>query len=162
MTIFLKEDNGTTWNESYTYYGHTSWWEQRNYLEWRRTVKLAEMTAIPFMAIFLEENSETIWNNSYANNGHIPWGGQGNYLKWQIYLLWPCFLRKTTRLPEMTAIPIMAIFFDEDSDTTWNDSYTYYGYASWGGQQNHLIWQQYLLWPCFSRKTTKLPEMIAG
>ena len=30
------------------------------------------------------------------------------------------------------------MLLDEDSKTTWNDSYTYYDYASSGGQRNYL------------------------
>ena len=94
------------------------------------TAKLPEMTAISIMAIFLEEDSETTWNDSYSYYGLVSWG-DGNYLKWQIYLLWPCFLRILAKLTEMTAKPIMAIFLEEDSEPTWNDSYTYYGPVSW-------------------------------
>ena len=163
---------GIHWpNDSYTYYGHISWWGQRNYLKWQlfllwpcflsRTAKLPEMTAIPIMAIFLEEDRETTWNDSYTYNAHVPWGGQGNYLKWQLYLLWPYSLRRTGKLPEMTAIPIMAIILEEDREITWNDSYTYNGHTSLEGKGNYLKWQLYLLWPCFLRRTSKLLEMTA-
>ena len=76
------------------------------------------------MAIILEEDSETTWNDIYIYYIHISWWGQRNYLKWQLYLLWPYFLMRTAKLPEMTAIPIMAMFRREDSENTWNDSYT--------------------------------------
>ena len=141
---------------------------QRNYLKWqlcllwpfflRRPVKLPEMTdipimakfleevsettsneAIPSMAIFLDEDSETTWNDSYTYYGHSSWWGQRNYLKWQLCLLLPCFFRRTEKLPGMTSLPIMAIFLDENSETTWNDSYTYYDQVSWGGQRHNLI-----------------------
>ena len=156
-----------------TYYGHISWGGQRHYLIWQRylswpffltkTAKLPQMTAIPIMAMFLEEDSETTWNDSYTfltamfleedsetiwnHNyiycGHVSWGKQQNYLKWQLDLEWPYVLRGTAKLPEMRARSSMAIFLEEDSETTWNDSYTYYGHA-FDKQQNYLKWQLYL------------------
>ena len=145
--MFLKEDSETTWNDSITYYGHISWGEQRNYLKWqlyllwscflRRTAKLPEMTAIPILAMFLERR-KTTWNDSYIYSGQVSWGYQRNYLKWQVNLLWPCFLRRTANLPEMTAIPV-----------------------SCGGQANYLKWQLYLLRQYFLTRTVKLPEMTA-
>ena len=126
-----------------------------------RTVKLPEMTAIPIIAMFLEEDSETTWNDIYTYYGHISWSGQQNDLKWKLYLLWPSFLRRTTTQSEKTAIPIKAKFRGEDSETTWNDRYTYYDHVSWGEQRNYLKWQLYLLWPSFLRRTAKLHEMTA-
>ena len=75
--------------------------------------------------MFLEEDSETTLNDSFTYYVLISWGGQRNYLKWQLYLLWLYVLVRTAKLPEMTALPIMAIFLEEDSESTWNDSYTY-------------------------------------
>ena len=150
VAIFLEEDSDTTWNDSYTFYGHVSWGGQRNYLKWQlyllcryflsRTAKLPEMTAIPIMTIFLQEDNETTWNDSYTYYGQVSWGGQRNYLKWQLYLFRPCFLRRTAKLPEMTALCIMVIFFEGDSEITWNDSYTNYGYVFWGPPLNNLKW----------------------
>ena len=97
------------------------------------------MTAIPIMSLFLEADSETTWNDSYTYYGYMSWWGQRSYLKWQLYQLWPYFLRRTAKLPEMTAIPIMAI-------------------CRWG-QRSYLEWQLYQLWPYFLRKTAKVPEM---
>ena len=139
MAIFLLEVSEPNGNDSYTYYGHVSWPGQRNYVKWqlilfwtcflRIPVKLPEMTAIAVMAMFLEDYSEPTCNDSYICYGHVSWGGQGNYLKWQLYLFWPCFLRRTVKLPEMTVIPVMAKLFEDDSETTWNDSYTYLGHV---------------------------------
>ena len=171
MAIILEEDSETTWNDIYIYYIHISWWGQRNYLKWQlyllwpyflmKTAKLPEMTAIPIMAMFRREDSENTWNDSYTYFVQISWGGKRNYLKWQLYLLWPYFLRKTAKLPEITAKPIMAIFLEEDNETTWNDIYIYYIHISWWGQRNYLKWQLYLLWPYFLMRTAKLPEMTA-
>ena len=130
----------------------------RLYLLWpcflRRTAKLPEMTAIPIVVIFLEEESEITWNDTYTNYGHVSWGGQRNYLKWQLPIMaiilettaitiMAMFFRRTAKLHNMTAIPILAIYLDKDSETTWNDSYTYYGHVSWGRQRNYLKWQLY-------------------
>ena len=92
------------------------------------------MTAIPNMAIFLEYE-------------------QRNYLTLHLYLLWLYSLRRTAKLPGMTAIPIMAMLLEEDSETTWKDSFTCYGHISWGGQRNSLKWQLYRLWPYLLRRT---------
>ena len=134
------------------------------------------MTAIPSMSTFLEVESETIWNDSYTYYCHVSWEWQQNYLKWQLYLLWPYFFRRSAKLPEMTAIPIMAICLEADSETTWNDSFTYYGYnseatwndssknyghISWVRQRKYLKWQLYLLRLCFLRKPSRLLEMTA-
>ena len=62
-------------------------------------------------AMFFEGDSKTNLNYSYTYHGHVSSGGQRNYLKWQLYLLCPYFLRRTAKLPEMTAMSIMAIFF---------------------------------------------------
>ena len=182
--MFLEQDSETTWNDSYTYSGHVSGGGQRNYLKWqlylfkpcflrktanlpemtavcimRGTAKLPEMTAIPSMAMCLEEDSWTTWNDCYTYYKHISSGGQRNYLKWQLYLSRPCYLKRTAKLPEMTAIPIMAIFLVQESETNLNVSYTYYGHVSWGGQWNYLELHLYLLWPCFLSRTAKLPGM---
>ena len=162
MTMFLEGDNETTWNDSYTYHGHVSWGEHRNYLKWKlyllwpcflsrtaklhettdlsimpyfltRTAKLPEMTAIPIMVIFLQDDSLKTWNDSYTHYGHISWGKQRNCLKWQLYLLWPYFLRRTAKLHKITDLPIMATFLHKDNETIWNDSYTYYRHISRGG-----------------------------
>ena len=164
----LEEDSETTWNDSYTYSCHGSWGGQRNYLKLPilamvledssellemtaianmamfldEDINLPEMTALTIITMFLGEDSETTWNDSYSCYGNISWGGQWNYLKWQLYLLWPSFLRRTAKLPEMTDIPIVAIFLEEDSETTWNESYTYYD-------------------PCFLGRTVKLPGMTS-
>ena len=156
MAMLLEEDSETTWNDSYTYYVHVSWGGQRNYLKsplylfrpyfLRRTAKLPEIIAIPIMAIFLEEDSETTWNNSYTCYGHISRGGQRNRLKWQLLLFSPCFLWRTVKLPEMTAIPIMAMFLQENSETTWNDSYTYFGHISWGASNSSYTYCGHIPW----------------
>ena len=153
--MFLKEDSEPTWNDSCMYYGHFSWEGQRNNLKWqlyqlwlcflRRTAEQLEMIAIPIMGIFLRKDSETTWNDSFTCHGHVIWRGQRNYLKWQLYLFRPCFLWKTAKQPEITAICIMAMFLEEDSEIIWNDSYTYYGHVSWGGRLNNLKWWLYLL-----------------
>ena len=75
--------------------------------------------------MFLEGDSETTLNDSYTYYVLMSWGGQWNDLKCQFYLLWLYVLVRTAKLPEMTALPIMAIFLEEDSESTWNDSYTY-------------------------------------
>ena len=113
------------------------------------------------MAMFLEEDSESTWNCSYIFYGYVSCGEQRNYLKWQLYLLRSYFLRRIAKLPEKTAIPIMAIFLEENSETIWNDSYTYYGQVSWGGQRNYMKWQLYLLRQYFLMRTAKLPVTTA-
>ena len=121
------------------------------------------MADIPIMALFLKEDNETTWNDSYTYYGHVSWVGQRNNMKWQLYLLWPHFLRRRAKQPEMTAIPILAMILEDTSETTWNVSYSYYGHVSWvghqptwndsfnyynhvswGGQGNHLKWQLFL------------------
>ena len=190
MDIFLEQDSETTWNVSYTFYGHVSWELHWNYLKWQlylfwpcfltKIVKLLEMSAIPIMAIFLLEDSEPNGNDSYTYYGHVSWPGQRNYVKWQLNLFWPCFLRIPVKLPEMTAIAVMAMFLEDYSEPTCNDSYICYGHVSWGGQGNYLKWQLYLfghvswggqwnypkwqwylLWPSYLRTTAKLPETTA-
>ena len=168
---FLDEDSETTWNDSYTYYGHISWAGQRNYLKcqlyllWpcflRITLKLPEMAVILIMAMFLEQNSETTWNDRSTYYGNISWRWQRNYLKWQLYLLWPYFLSRTAKLLEMSAIPFMAMFLEDNIETTWNGSYTYYGHVSGTEQRNYMKWQTYLLWQYFLTMTAILPEMTA-
>ena len=160
MAMFLEEDSVTTWNDNYTFLtamfleedSETIWNHSIMACFLNRTVKLHEITTISIMAMFLEEKSETIWKGSYTYYGQVSWGEQRNHMKWQLYVLRPCFLRRTEKLPETTAIPIMAMFLkrtaklhemtaipikdmflEEDTKTTWNDSYTCYGHVSWGG-----------------------------